>query len=196
MTKYDSINKIGMIVKALLAPPPHRLSFRSAHTMDDQSAADENESAASSLQQTDLSCSVGLSNGGDECPRRVEEDGSHSLSPYFERRRSRSLVLPANPASWSESGHAELTAAERSTHRQRRESRSATLTKDRVDTAVHRQLVCSSQGGSSLVDREVGGKAASPTTWRNEEDETVFLFDDERSVEVSECGVCVCSVSS
>lgn len=159
--------------------------------MDDRSAADESESAASSLQQTDLSCSVGLSNGGDECMRRVEEDGSHSLSPYFERR-SRSLVLPANPASWSESGHAELTAAEMSTHRQRREreSRSATLTKDRVDTAVHRQVVGSSQGGNSLY-REVGGKAASPTTWRNEEDETVFLFDDERSVEVSECGVCV-----
>ena len=91
--------------------------------------------------------------------------------------------------SWSESGHAELTATE-STHRQRREreSRSATLTKDRVDTAVHRQLVGSSQGGSFL-DREVGGKAALPTTWRNEDEETVFLFDVKRSVEVSECGV-------
>ena len=121
------------------------------------------------------------------------KDGSHSLSPYFEHRRSCSLVLPANPASWRESGHAGLTAAERSTHRQRREreSRSATPTKDRVDTTVHRQLV-----GSSSLDREVGGKAASPTTRTNEEEETVFLFDDERSVEVSECGVCVCCAVS
>ena len=161
--------------------------------MDDRSAADESESAASSPQQTDLSCSVGLSNGGGECMRRVEEDGSHSLSPYFERR-SRSLVLPANPASWSESGHAELTAAERSTHRQRREreSRSATPTKDRVDTAVHHQPDGSSQSGNSL-DRKVGGKAASPTTWRNEEEETVFWFDEERGVEVSGYGVCAVS---
>ena len=93
--------------------------------------------------------------------------------------------------SWSESGHAELTTTERSTHRQRieRESRSATPTKDHVDNAAYLQLYVGSSKGCSSRDWEVGRKAALPTTWRNEDEETVFLFDDERSVEVSECGV-------
>ena len=95
MTNINKISMIGITKSTLSSAHTHRLSFRSA--MDDRSAADESESAASSLQQTDdLSCSVGLSNGGDECVRRLEEDGPHSLSPYFERR-SRSFGAASKP---------------------------------------------------------------------------------------------------